>query len=532
MAALAEQDPRPALDALAHKDLIRHAVRGNGTFRFRHALIRDAAYGSLPKRTRGELHERFAATLDAAGEHDELIGFHLEHAYRYGEELAAPDVELAARAAERLERSRPPSRRSRGHLGRSRAARAGGRAAARRARPSGWRSCRSSPTPIAALGDFDRARVAPGGGAGGARRAGQWRARSARLGLLLRTEMELQPDELLAEADETIAAFERLGDERGLALAWSFRAWVPWLQGQAGATADAARRSIEHARRVGDPLTESRGLRLQLGAALWGPTRVDEGLRLCEEVLERPAAHGRVTHRDGAAGASGLRGDGRQRASRRGASSERERALLEELGLTVILAHAREVYALVELLAGDPAAAAARRKRGYEVVASELAGPTLAAIAARALVEAGEDDEALALATLARDSTPGEDLTTQVQWRGPMARLLARRGEQEERGAARARGGRARRADRLPQPPGRRLGRPRARARRPRRGDRAGAGGLRAQGQRGRRGAAYRGAALSDSPTTPGQSRIGTSDRTMWAPDSAKRANASSASSV
>ena len=30
-----------------------------------------------------------------------------------------------------------------------------------------------------------------------------------------------------------------------------FRAWVPWLQGQAGATAEAARKSIEHARSVG-----------------------------------------------------------------------------------------------------------------------------------------------------------------------------------------------------------------------------------------------------------------------------------------
>ena len=34
------------------------------------------------------------------------------------------------------------------------------------------------------------------------------------------------------------------------------------------------------------------------------------------------------------------------------------------------------------------------------------------------------------------------------------------------------------------------------------------------------------------SPTTPGQSRIGTSERTRCAPDSAKRANAASASSV
>ena len=111
----------------------------------------------------------------------------------------------------------------------------------------------------------------------------------------------------------------------------------------------------------------------------------------------------------------------------------RERALLEELGLTLTLGHAGEVHALVELLGGDPAAAAAVARRAYEIVASELAGPTLAAIAARALVEAGDDDEAaFELATVARDGTPSEDLTTQVQWRGPMARLLARRGEHAE----------------------------------------------------------------------------------------------------
>ena len=34
-------------------------------FRFRHLLIRDAAYESLPKATRAELHERFAVWLDA-----------------------------------------------------------------------------------------------------------------------------------------------------------------------------------------------------------------------------------------------------------------------------------------------------------------------------------------------------------------------------------------------------------------------------------------------------------------------------------
>ena len=295
VAALAEQDPRPALDALAHKDLIRHAARGNGTFRFRHALIRDAAYGSLPKRTRGELHERFAATLDAAGEHDELIGYHLEHAYRYGEELAAPDADLGARAAERLSAA---GRRAAGREDTSAGAALLARAAALLTDDSPERLALLPELADAyrALGDFERARALLDEALEASDERVVWHARSARIGLLLRTEKELRPDDLLTEADEAIAAFERLHDERGLALSWSFRAWVPWLQGQAGATADAAQKSIGHARSVGDPLTENRGLRLLLGAALWGPTPVDEGIQLCGEVLERPRDYGRVTH--------------------------------------------------------------------------------------------------------------------------------------------------------------------------------------------------------------------------------------------
>ena len=406
-------------------------MRGNGTFRFRHALIRDAAYGSLPKRTRGELHERFAATLDAAGEHDELIGFHLEHAYRYGEELAAPDAGLGARAAERLSAA---GRRAAGREDTSAGAALLARAAALFPDTSPERLALLPELADAyrALGDFDRARELLEEALEAPDERVEWHARSARIGLLLRTEKELRPDELLAEADETIAAFERLGDERGLALSWSFRAWVPWLQGQAGATAEAARKSIEHARSVGDPLTESRGLRLLLGAALWGPTPVAEGIHLCEECSSGLATYGRVTH------ATALRASGGFEAMAGNAAAARElvareQALLEELGQTVTLGHAGEVYALVELLGGDPAAAAAVARRAYEIVASELAGPTLAAIAARALVEAGSgDDAAFELAKVARDGTPSEDLTTQVQWRGPMARLLARRGERPE----------------------------------------------------------------------------------------------------
>src|SRR3989475_12928125 len=95
--------------ALVRKELVRPdrtQLPGDDAFRFRHLLIRDAAYDGLPKATRAELHERFAAWLEEHGadlvELDEILGYHLEQAVRYRVELGAPDDKLSGRAAERL----------------------------------------------------------------------------------------------------------------------------------------------------------------------------------------------------------------------------------------------------------------------------------------------------------------------------------------------------------------------------------------------------------------------------------------------
>ena len=68
------------LTALVRKELVRPdraLLAGEDAFRFRHLLIRDAAYSSLPKSKRAELHEQFAGWLGehAAGlvELDELL---------------------------------------------------------------------------------------------------------------------------------------------------------------------------------------------------------------------------------------------------------------------------------------------------------------------------------------------------------------------------------------------------------------------------------------------------------------------------
>jgi class 3 adenylate cyclase/tetratricopeptide (TPR) repeat protein len=97
------------LVALVRKELVRPdraQLAGDDAYRFRHLLIRDAAYESLPKAARADLHHRFADWLQEHGqslvELDEILGYHLEQAARYHEELGQSDVELADKAASRL----------------------------------------------------------------------------------------------------------------------------------------------------------------------------------------------------------------------------------------------------------------------------------------------------------------------------------------------------------------------------------------------------------------------------------------------
>ncbi len=106
--ALLDEQPalalEPRLAGLVRKELIRPhppSVGDDDAFRFRHLLIRDAAYDGLPKATRADLHERFAAWLENGGdlvELDEIAGWHLEQAIRYRRELGRAVEPSLARA--------------------------------------------------------------------------------------------------------------------------------------------------------------------------------------------------------------------------------------------------------------------------------------------------------------------------------------------------------------------------------------------------------------------------------------------------
>jgi class 3 adenylate cyclase/tetratricopeptide (TPR) repeat protein len=116
----AQADVPRGLQELERRDLIRAAatstVTGEDEFAFKHILIRDVAYGQLPKRRRSILHARVAEWVGAlpggAEELVEIVAYHLEQACLLARDLARPEepppVEAAIstliRAGEKAER--------------------------------------------------------------------------------------------------------------------------------------------------------------------------------------------------------------------------------------------------------------------------------------------------------------------------------------------------------------------------------------------------------------------------------------------
>jgi class 3 adenylate cyclase/tetratricopeptide (TPR) repeat protein len=99
----------PRLASLVRKGLLQPTTAQLGredAFRFQHLLLRDTAYDALPKASRACLHERLASWIedcpDEVAELDEIVGYHLEQAAGYQQDLGSPDLSLAARGGTHL----------------------------------------------------------------------------------------------------------------------------------------------------------------------------------------------------------------------------------------------------------------------------------------------------------------------------------------------------------------------------------------------------------------------------------------------
>jgi class 3 adenylate cyclase/tetratricopeptide (TPR) repeat protein len=428
------------LMALLRKELIRpdrSAFAGDEAFRFRHMLLRDAAYQGIPKQLRAELHEQFADWLERkagerVGEHEEILGYHLEQAYRYRIELGPPDERaraLAERAAERLAAA--------GHraLGRGDAG-AGANLVSRAVSLL----ARNDPDRLALLPELGQALVDTGELAQAesvldeAMDAGDplvaARALLMQLYLELSTNPEATLDDIVREVERAIPMFERMGDDRGLANAWRLLAWVYLMRCHASAMQDALERAATYARRAHDRRLELESMGWLTYGALLGPMRPADGIRYCEAIVERAGGERRV---EGYA----LMPQALLRAEL-GAFDEardlfaRGRQIVEDLGLTVEVGGGQYAAGLLEMLAGDPAAAERELSRGYallEGVGETAYRSTLSAGLAHALYAQGRYSEAEKWSQVSEREASRDDVASQLSWRTARAKVLAERGQ-------------------------------------------------------------------------------------------------------
>jgi class 3 adenylate cyclase/tetratricopeptide (TPR) repeat protein len=434
----------PVLASLARKHLVHREpkiVGSDDRFRFDHVLIRDAAYQGMLKRARAVLHERFVGWADRVNqdrdralEFQEILGYHLEQAYKNLNELGPLDEhgrKLGRRAAERLSA-------------------AGRRAFARGDMAAAANLLRRAVT-LLPEGDAARINLLPDLGEA-LMEVGEFpwaelflqEASDAQCGedglgsavaalLLLRLkaqagEPERWSERLVEEGSEAVDTLEVSGG-RELATIYRLLALAHGTLGHYGLATTAAERAIENARRAND----GRQIRLAAvyyaTAALHGPTPVAEAIRRCEEIIAEVQGdrrtQGVVT--SVLAALLAMRGNFNRA---RGLYKEAQ-ALLADLGPTVVGASTSLETVWVERLAGDLTAAERELRRDYESL-TELGEryllSTVSGELARVLYAQGRHDEAEQMSRHAQELADADDIASQTLWRTVQAKVLARKG--------------------------------------------------------------------------------------------------------
>jgi predicted ATPase/class 3 adenylate cyclase len=294
-----------SLSSLVTKRFVRQdpsAFPNHETFAFGHVLIREVAYEAMLKRTRAELHERFATWLgqaadDPIGEYEEIVGYHFEQAYLFLVQLGPVNERaqiLAKQAAERLSSS------GRRALERRDANAAGSllsRAASLLPLDNPERAYILHDLALALIdsGDITRADAVLTEGARASVHSNDKRI-ATRLDIerfLLRivNEPRITPAEIARVAQQMISACSEIGDEYGLAKSWHLLAWESFIQARAVDTQAALERALNFAQRAKNQAEESEIIHHLAIQARVGPMPVAQAIRRCESLRDQAGAH-------------------------------------------------------------------------------------------------------------------------------------------------------------------------------------------------------------------------------------------------
>ena len=431
------------LMALVRKELVRldeqagpdlDSLDEEMRFRFRHQLVRDAAYEALPKHERAHLHEVFAEWMESAlpnrlEELHEVIGYHLEQACLYlrsiGGATGAADA-LAQRAVEHLA------------------------AGAEKARGTGdigaVKRLLERAVSLMPVGDPRRLRLLPRL-AEARTNIGQLEDAQASVDEVLRSDadpatraealelVELQFErgrsatDVTPMVEEALRIRRELGDPDGIARALFARAGVEWFRGHLDAAARTLEEALKLARASGDLILEGQirqHMLPTLGLSRHGGRR--DLLAGGRELVEFARAHGNLMME-----LEGLRGMAFAQAH----ASDRDGALAlilqirqraQDLGLSTSMSSPSEKAVIAEWF-GDTEVAIKEyweRARQYQEVGERGYLSGIAATLARLLLDVERLDEARDALLLAEESAAPDDVAAQVEIHADQARIRAR----------------------------------------------------------------------------------------------------------
>ena len=435
VAALVDGDAAASLITLVRRELIRPGEAGDPDregWSFRHSLIRDVAYGSLPKRRRAELHERLAArAIERGTDGDVQAGLHLDravHARRETRESGPAVDRLAARAAE--------------HLGRA------GLAALERDDMAAASSLlgranellpHDAPERVEVLlklgealgwvGEPDAARGLLAEAHAVAAELGDVRlvarARVATLALMW-GDAAVPPEQMLHDIEDATPVLESAGDHEALAMAEVAR-FHALDRGRLPGPEERLSVALDHARKAGASQIEHHIMGWICITLPRGTTPVDAAIARVAEIAE--ASSSAYVHAS-ALGALGLLRASRGEFEEARALVEESRRTLEELGLRQAAAAHSIAVGEVEMMAGDDTTAERVFRNGFDSVTALGDEGSAANIAWRLgllLARQGRDDEAERFARIAeRAQAPG--FWVDVWWRVVLALVEAHRG--------------------------------------------------------------------------------------------------------
>jgi class 3 adenylate cyclase/tetratricopeptide (TPR) repeat protein len=427
------------LHALEHKQFIRRerasSVAGETQYAFVHVLLRDVAYGQIPRAARAGKHAGAAGWIESLGrpeDHAEMLAHHYLSALDLARAAGRDTTDVAPRARTALQR-----------VGDRACALLAFAAAAGyyRAALALWSQDAQEQraglllplgTALLEAGEAQQAEAVLAEGAEAAAAAGL-PALQARIRVLLADIHASQSgpgQEALAECEAAAAVLEAEGDLEGLAEAWRLAGKIRLWLGDSPADQQAFERAIACAREGGHRRVQMRASGNLAATFQMLPIPADTAIARAGQLLQtadgEPWAEADILAPLSLLYAyAGRFADAREAIARAQSVYGRSEAKFTR---AIVVAGSGEI----ELIAANPATAERHLREAYEALhAMGERGPlsSVAGLLAEVLYAQGRLAEAQQMTEQAQAAAAPGDIDAQARWRAARAKVLARGGQ-------------------------------------------------------------------------------------------------------